>query len=136
MMLHMSILLQKLRNKLEKVEKELEKVRGCSPLTHGWQTQRYAKSSRKWDMLAEEKRKLVMEIEEEHLTYFDGIWNKVDNIHSLPNYYECVLVELANGEKHEAWLASDGESYIWTKFGTNKTLEDVQFFMRYIKQTK
>jgi len=56
--------LQKLKNKLEKVEKELEKVRGCSPLTDGWQTQRYAKKSRKWDMLAQEKTELRNQIED------------------------------------------------------------------------
>lgn len=127
----MSTLLQKLKIRLEKIEKELEKVRGCSPLTHGWQTQRYAKASRKWDKLSEEKEKVTMEIENEHLRYFDGNWVKVNNCHCLPNYYECVLVELSNGEKHEAWLSSDGESYLWTKFGTNKILEGVQFFMRY-----
>jgi len=56
--------LQKLKNKLEKVEKELEKVRGCSPLTDGWQTQRYAKKSRKWDILAQEKTKLRNQIDD------------------------------------------------------------------------
>jgi len=58
----MLTLLQKLRNKLQKVEKELEKVRGCNPLTDGWQTQRYAKKSRKWDMLAKERMSLINEI--------------------------------------------------------------------------
>ena len=56
--------LQKLKNKLEKVEKELEKVRGCSPLTDGWQTQRFSKKSRKWDILAQEKTKLRNQIED------------------------------------------------------------------------
>lgn len=56
--------LNNLKNRLEKVEKELEKVRGCSPLTDGWQTQRYAKKSRKWDMLAQERTKLIWEIED------------------------------------------------------------------------
>ena len=56
--------LQKLNTKLQKVEKELEKVRGCSPLTDGWQTQRYAKKSRKWDILAQEKMKLINEIDD------------------------------------------------------------------------
>lgn len=56
--------LQKLENKLKKVEKELEKVRGCSPLTDGWQTQRYAKKSRKWDVLAQERMNLINEIDE------------------------------------------------------------------------
>ena len=53
-----------LERKLEKIEKELEKVRGCSPLTDGWQTQRYAKKSRKWDMLAQEKMILINKIED------------------------------------------------------------------------
>jgi hypothetical protein len=56
--------LQRLHTKLEKLEKELEKVRGCSPLTDGWQTQRYAKKSRKWDMLAQEKMKLLQLIDD------------------------------------------------------------------------
>tara|TARA_R100001530_G_scaffold96802_1_gene67237 strand:- start:205 stop:405 length:201 start_codon:yes stop_codon:yes gene_type:complete len=56
--------LNNLKKKLEKVEKELEKVRGCSPLTDGWQTQRYAKKSRKWDMLAQERMNLIWEIED------------------------------------------------------------------------
>jgi len=56
--------LQKLKNKLEKVEKELEKVRGCSPLTDGWQTQRYAKKSRKWDILAQERMNIINEIDD------------------------------------------------------------------------
>lgn len=54
--------LQKLKSKLEKVEKELEKVRGCNPLTDGWQTQKYAKKSRKWDMLAQERMNLINQI--------------------------------------------------------------------------
>lgn len=56
--------LQKLKSKLEKVEKELEKVRGCSPLTDGWQTQRYAKKSRKWDVLAQERMSLINQIDD------------------------------------------------------------------------
>lgn len=56
--------LKKLKTKLQKVEKELEKVRGCSPLTDGWQTQRYAKKSRKWDMLAQERMSIIEQIEE------------------------------------------------------------------------
>jgi predicted secreted hydrolase len=55
--------LQKLHTRLSKIERELEKVRGCSPLTHGWQTQKYAKASRKWDMLAQEKREVLEKLE-------------------------------------------------------------------------
>lgn len=56
--------LRKLHTKLQKVEQELEKVRGCSPLTDGWQTQRYAKKSRKWDMLAQERMNLINQIDD------------------------------------------------------------------------
>lgn len=48
--------------KLNKIEKELEKVRGCSPISHGWQTQRYARASRKWDILAQEKMAILSKI--------------------------------------------------------------------------
>jgi predicted secreted hydrolase len=57
-----------LKNKLERIEKQLEKVRGCSPLTHGWQTQKLAKASRSWDILAKEKmiiKNLISDIENE-----------------------------------------------------------------------
>jgi len=62
---------EKLKARLARIEKELEKVRGCSPLTHGWQTMKYAKASRKWDVLAQEKREILAQIENEstiHLT--------------------------------------------------------------------
>lgn len=52
-----------LQQRLIKIEKELEKVRGCSPLTHGYQTQRYAKAARKWDYYAQEKMKIKQQIE-------------------------------------------------------------------------
>lgn len=50
--------LQRLLTKLERIEKQLQKVRGCSPLTHGWQTQKLAKADRSWDMLAQEKNNI------------------------------------------------------------------------------
>jgi hypothetical protein len=56
-------MINKLEKILEKVEKELEKVRGCSPLTDGWQTQKYSKKSRKWDFLAQKRMDLINEIE-------------------------------------------------------------------------
>ena len=48
---------------LQKIEKELNKVR-TSAMQDGWQTQKHAKNSRKWDFLAQEKMKLRKEIEE------------------------------------------------------------------------
>jgi hypothetical protein len=50
---------QSLQKRLLKIEKQLEKVRGCSPLTHGWQTRKYAQASRKWDELAKEKMRIL-----------------------------------------------------------------------------
>jgi predicted secreted hydrolase len=55
--------LQNYKKKLSKVQAELDKVRGCSALTHGWQTQRLAKAQRKWDILAQEKIRIKEQIE-------------------------------------------------------------------------
>ena len=54
---------QGVRKKLKKIEKDLD---GCrtSVLQDGWQTQRYAKKARKWDILAQEKFKIQSQIEE------------------------------------------------------------------------
>ena len=54
--------LQRLNKRLEKVEKELDKCR-ASTIDDGWQTQRFAKKSRKWDYYAQEKMKLKQLIE-------------------------------------------------------------------------
>lgn len=62
--------LQRLKKRLEKVEKELDKCR-TSTIDDGWQTQRFAKKSRKWDYYAQEKMKLKQQIEE--LEYKDSL---------------------------------------------------------------
>lgn len=49
--------------KLAKIEKELDTCR-TSVLQDGWQTQRYSKKSRKWDILAQEKMKILGLIED------------------------------------------------------------------------
>jgi len=56
-------MIEKLRKRLERIEKELD---GCrtSSYVDGWQTQRHAKKTRKWDELAKEKFKLKQKIEE------------------------------------------------------------------------
>jgi len=56
-------MIEKLRKRLERIEKELD---GCrtSSYVDGWQTQRHAKKARKWDELAKEKFKLKQKIEE------------------------------------------------------------------------
>lgn len=53
--------LKKLQSRLEKIEKELEKCRSSS-YVDGWQTQKHAKKSRKWDMLAQEKFEIQKKI--------------------------------------------------------------------------
>ena len=53
---------QKLQKQLAKVESELDKCR-TSVIQDGWQTQRHAKKSRKWDFLAQEKIELIQKIE-------------------------------------------------------------------------
>lgn len=56
-------MIEKLKKLLAKVEAELDKCR-TSTLQDGWQTQRYAKNARKWDYYAQEKMKLLQQIEE------------------------------------------------------------------------
>jgi allantoicase len=54
-------MIEKLKKRLEKIEKELDKCR-TSSFIDGWQTQRHAKKSRKWDILAQQKMKLIQRI--------------------------------------------------------------------------
>jgi hypothetical protein len=56
--------IKSLQKRLHKIESQLEKVRGASPLTYGWQTQKLAKAQRKWDELAKTKAELLKQIEE------------------------------------------------------------------------
>jgi len=56
--------IKKLQARLNKVEKELDTCR-TSVLQDGWQTQRFAKKSRKWDILAQRKMQLIQQIEDE-----------------------------------------------------------------------
>lgn len=55
--------IEKLKKELHKIETELSKCRG-SVLEDGWQTMRYAKKMRKWDYYAQEKMKLLQQIED------------------------------------------------------------------------
>ena len=52
-----------LKKKLSKIEAALDKCRG-TVLEDGWQTMRYAKKMRKWDYYAQEKMKLLQQIED------------------------------------------------------------------------
>jgi allantoicase len=52
-----------LRRRLRIVEADLEKNR-ATVLVDGWQTQRFAKKSRKWDVLAIEKFELIEKLEQ------------------------------------------------------------------------
>ena len=54
--------IEQLKKQLEKVEKQLDKCR-TSTIQDGWQTQRFAKKSRNWDYYAQEKMKLIAQIE-------------------------------------------------------------------------
>lgn len=55
--------IKKLQARLNKIEKELDTCR-TSVLQDGWQTQRFAKKSRKWDVLAQRKMQLIQAIED------------------------------------------------------------------------
>lgn len=52
-----------LKNKLSKIEKELDKCR-TSSLQDGWQTSKHSKKSRKWDYYAQEKMKIINQLNE------------------------------------------------------------------------
>jgi len=80
--------LKKLNKRLEKIEKELDTCR-TSVLQDGWQTQRYAKKARKWDILAQEKMKIIQQIEDlKELEYNEG----------MKNAYYCVACGAINME--------------------------------------
>ena len=55
--------LQQLKSKLLKIESELSTCR-TSVLQDGWQTQRHAKKSRKWDIMAQRKMEILSQIDE------------------------------------------------------------------------
>jgi len=55
--------LQQLNLRLIKIEKELSTCR-TSVLQDGWQTQKHAKKSRKWDILAQRKMEIISQIDE------------------------------------------------------------------------
>ena len=54
---------QQIEKRLAKVEKELDKCR-TSTMQDGWQTMRFARKSRKWDIYGQEKMKLLQMLEE------------------------------------------------------------------------
>ena len=56
--------IESLKKRLSIVEKQLDKCR-TSTIQDGWQTQRFSKKSRNWDILAQEKMKLLGLIEDE-----------------------------------------------------------------------
>lgn len=52
-----------LKSKLSKIESELDKCR-TSSLQDGWQTSKHSKKSRKWDYYAQEKMKIIDQLDE------------------------------------------------------------------------
>jgi len=54
--------IQKIKNKLQRIESELDKCR-TSTMQDGWQTSKHAKKSRKWDFYAQEKMILLNELD-------------------------------------------------------------------------
>jgi hypothetical protein len=101
--------LQLLQRRLNKIEKELNTCR-TSVLQDGWQTQRFAKKSRKWDFLAQEKMRIKQLIE-----------NEVNN---LPEYYHVFLAEMINGKTIKLWRANDGKKDIYTEYGTDNIINE------------
>ena len=63
---------KRLQLRLNKIEKELDTCR-TSALQDGWQTQRFAKKSRKWDILAQRKMQLIQQIEDEKAKCYNSL---------------------------------------------------------------
>ena len=63
---------KRLQLRLNKIEKELDSCR-TSVLQDGWQTQRFAKKSRKWDILAQRKMQLIQQIEDEKAKCYNSL---------------------------------------------------------------
>lgn len=61
--------IQQLLKKLNKIEKQLEKVRGASPLSDGWQTKKLANKQRKWDELSKEKFEIINQLNKLNYEY-------------------------------------------------------------------
>lgn len=55
--------IKKAERELEKIEHELDKCR-TSTFDDGWQTQKFAKKSRKWDYWAQKKNELRSKIDD------------------------------------------------------------------------
>lgn len=60
-----------LRKRLARVLKDLDKSR-ATVLVDGWQTQRFAKKSRRWDILAVEKFEILEKLEQFETTEKKG----------------------------------------------------------------
>ena len=58
----MSKEIQRIKKALQRIEAELEKCR-TSSMQDGWQTSKHAKKSRKWDFYAQEKMRLINELD-------------------------------------------------------------------------
>lgn len=56
--------IQRIEKRLQTIEIQLEKVRNYSAQIDGWQTQKFAKKSRKYDYLALEKFELINKLNE------------------------------------------------------------------------
>ena len=55
--------IQRIKDKLQKIEQHLDKYR-TSALQDGWQTSKHSKKSRKWDFYAQEKMRLIKKLDE------------------------------------------------------------------------
>ena len=53
--------LQQLKSRLERIENQLSTCR-TSVMQDGWQTKKYARNARKWDVLARRKMEILTEI--------------------------------------------------------------------------
>lgn len=71
--------IEKAERELEKVEHELDKCR-ASTLEDGWQTQKFAKKSRKWDYWAQKKNELRAKIDDLKYLHNKAVFERLDEL--------------------------------------------------------
>lgn len=81
--------IKRIENRLQTIEKELEKVRNYSVQLDGWQTHKLAKKSRGWDILAVEKFELRQKLIDLNMSFNICVGMNVKDY----NGFECFVVE-------------------------------------------
>lgn len=97
--------IQRIEKRLQTIENELEKVRNYSAQIDGWQTQKFAKKSRKYDYLALEKFELKQKLTDLNLSFNICVGMKVKDY----NGFECFVVECLENVVYCNFKGNEGD---------------------------